>query len=83
MTHVNEPKDALIASAVKYIDANTRSLRSDEKAEIFSAGQRVRHSIMGTGEVLEADEKKGAYLIKFDDIDTPRSISFRVKLAKA
>lgn len=83
LTHVNEPQDALIASAVKYIDANTRSLRSDEKAERFSAGQRVRHSIMGTGEVLEADEKKGAYLIKFDDIDTPRSISFRVKLAKA
>jgi len=48
----------------------------------FEIGQRVRHSIMGDGTVIDVDTDKGAHVIRFDGIPTPRSISFRSKLEK-
>ena len=38
---------------------------------------------MGLGTVMEVDDEKSAYLIKFDDIETPRYITFRAKLTEA
>jgi hypothetical protein len=32
--------------------------------------------------VLEPDLTKASYLIQFDEMETPRSISFRVKMEK-
>ena len=49
---------------------------------ILSPGQRVRHSVFGTGTVLEADPDKGAHIIRFDDLSTPRALSFKAKLEK-
>ena len=43
-------------------------------------GSRVRHKAFGEGKVLGIDEQKRAYVIAFDGLETPRSISFRVKL---
>lgn len=40
------------------------------------------HSIFGSGTVVDVDLIKAAHLVKFDNIDTPRSISFRAKLEK-
>ena len=40
------------------------------------------HRIMGDGEILDINSEKGAYVIKFADIDTPREISFKAKLEK-
>ena len=57
--------------------------RSAKKNAFFSKGDKVIHRIMGEGEVLGLDNEKGAYLIKFEDIDTPREISFNAKLEKA
>ena len=45
-------------------------------AAAFRPGQRVRHSILGTGTMLELDEAKQAWLIRFDGLPTPRRISF-------
>ena len=41
-------------------------------------GQRVRHPVFGEGTVLGMD--KEAYLISFDSLSTPRSISVTAKL---
>lgn len=43
-------------------------------------GSRVRHKAFGEGVIQGVDEQKRAYVIAFDGLDTPRSISFRVKL---
>jgi DNA helicase-2/ATP-dependent DNA helicase PcrA len=37
---------------------------------------------MGEGEILDLNTDKGAYLIEFEGVDTPREISFKVKLEK-
>ena len=49
---------------------------------ILPAGQRIRHVVFGEGTVMDVDNNKGAHIIKFDAIDTPRTISFKVKIEK-
>ena len=46
----------------------------------FEPGDRVKHAVFGPGEVLALDMEKGAYVIRFDSLPTPRSIAFRIAL---
>ena len=55
---------------------------SAPKKAAFAKGDKVMHRIMGDGEILDINIDKGAYVIKFADIDTPREISFKAKLEK-
>ena len=48
----------------------------------FEPGDRVKHAVFGPGEVLALDMEKGAYVIRFDSLPTPRSIAFRIALEK-
>ena len=73
------PKEGLIEAAQEYIDNSLIWMPSEEETA-FSAGQRVRHAVFGLGTVLAVDTEKQAHVVKFDGMDTPRSISFRVKL---
>lgn len=49
---------------------------------VLPVGQRVKHFVFGFGTVLVVDRNKGAHIVKFDGIDTPRAISFKAKLEK-
>ena len=46
-------------------------------------GDRVRHAVFGAGTVLAIDTEKGATVIRFDSLETPRSIAFRIPLDPA
>lgn len=70
----------LLDNARSYIAISERTLRGSADAAAFRPGQRVRHSILGTGTMLELDEAKQAWLIRFDGLPTPRRISFRARL---
>ena len=76
------PRDGLIREARESIERSRRYLPEDDSQIVFPAGQRVRHALFGTGTVLEADLDRGAHLIQFDELDTPRRISFRAKLER-
>ena len=54
----------------------------DDSGMFFEEGQRVRHSIFGDGTVTGVDIEKGAHIVEFDEIGTPRRISFKAKLEK-
>lgn len=82
MQKVNEPGAALLDSAVRYISASSRALKADAEYKAYEKGQRVRHTVFGAGTVVDIDSEKGAHVVKFDGIETPRSISFRAKLVK-
>ena len=75
-----ERDDMLLDNARGYIAMSERTLRGSADAAAFRPGQRVRHSILGTGTMLEPDEAKQAWLIRFDGLPTPRRISFRARL---
>ena len=80
LEYANEPNDSLIQDAKGYIEATVKYMPENLDSIILPIGQRVRHAVFGDGTVTEVDTDKGAHLIKFDTIDTPRMISFKVKL---
>lgn len=74
------PRQELIEESRAYIKAREKRLLDRQPADFFAAGQRVRHPLFGMGTVLEADPEKGAHLVQFDSMPTPRTISLRAKL---
>ena len=83
LEYTQPPRDGLIADAREYI-ANSEAALPEQAAQArFAVGQRVRHEILGGGTVVGIDEKKGAHLVQFDSMQTPRAIAFRAKLFEA
>ena len=79
LSFTEPPEEGLLQEAQNFI-RHSQSLLPEEEAPILPEGQRVRHFLFGKGTVLETDRDKGAYVIQFDGMATPRKISFRVKL---
>ena len=77
---VTELPDTLIQDAREYIRSTERYLPDDLVSVLFAPGTRVQHSYLGAGTILDSDAGKAAYLVQFDALPTPRSISVKVKL---
>ncbi|WP_029233185.1 ATP-dependent helicase [Butyrivibrio sp. VCB2006] len=78
-----EKPDGTMMSAVrKFIENDSRHLKGAEKLDLLEKGQRVKHAILGEGTVLDIDTDEECYLIKFDEMGTPRQISMKVNLKK-
>lgn len=82
LDYTQKPQEGLIIETKDYLVINERYLADEENQLSLAVGQRVKHSIFGSGTVVDVDLIKAAHLVKFDNIDTPRSISFRAKLEK-
>jgi DNA helicase-2/ATP-dependent DNA helicase PcrA len=80
--YTKEPRAELIKEAREYIGYSQKYMPEKESDMTFSIGQRVRHAVFGDGTVTDVDRDKGAHVVQFDNIKTPRSISFRAKLVK-
>lgn len=79
----NKPDDAELANAqvaYAHTDQWIAGLVHDAR---FSAGDRVKHAVFGAGRVESVDTEKRAYEVRFDELDTPRTISFKVNLSEA
>ena len=77
-----EPRERLIKEAEDYIELSRKYLPDSESDIVFPVRQRVRHAVFGTGTVTDVDRDRGAHVIQFDSMDTPRKISFRVKMER-
>ncbi len=73
------PREGLIREAREYAAMSEKYMPEQEELR-FSPGDRVRHTIIGPGTVVELDENQGAYIIAFDALSTTRRISFRARL---
>lgn len=82
LDYTQKPQEGLIRETKDYLVINERYLADEENQSSLAVGQRVKHSIFGSGTVVDVDLIKAAHLVKFDNIDTLRSISFRAKLEK-
>ena len=82
LDYTQKPQEGLIIETKDYLVINERYLADEENQSSLAVGQRVKHNIFGSGTVVDVDLIKAAHLVKFDNIDTPRSISFRAKLEK-
>lgn len=82
LTFIQEPQEGLIREAKRYIENSQQNLPEDDSAVIFPIGQRVRHFIFGPGTILDVDMDRAAHVVQFDEMETPRRISFRAKLER-
>lgn len=71
--------EELIRETRTYLKLSVKEMALEETG-IYEPGQRIRHRIFGEGTILEADREKRAHVIQFDELETPRRISFRVNL---
>ncbi len=82
LAYTNELDEGLVSQTNWAIHTSENMLRSVAGLTAFQAGDRIVHNIMGAGTVLEVDRDSAAYLIKFDDLDTQRNISFKAKMGR-
>lgn len=80
LAYTTELEDSLVSETNWNITSNEKMLAAVSSGPVFEPGDRVVHSIMGAGEVVDIDSDKAAYMIKFDGIGTLRKINFRAKL---
>ena len=80
LEYTHEPPEDLIKNAREYIGLSSRFLRGEEESQLMEVGTRVNHIIFGEGTIIEVNQQEETYLIDFDNLDTPRAISFRAKL---
>lgn len=80
LDYTHQLEDNLIYAANCNISSSENMLESSASNLLFKPGARIIHSIMGAGEVKDIHRDQAFYLIKFDDLETPRKISFKVKL---
>lgn len=74
-----EVREDLKVGAKRFAEAKDAQL-DDGCTEMLNEGTRVRHKVFGNGTVLGADCDSGAHVIQFDNMSTPRNISFKVKM---
>ena len=75
------PREGLVRDAREYIAICDRRLPAEKTEQAtLSVGTRIIHPAFGHGEIVGTDEDKAAYIIRFDGLETPRSIAQRVKL---
>ena len=82
LEHTKKPDEGLIKAARAHVAASERLMPDPDGAEHFEEGARVGHPILGNGTVIGTDLEKTAYVIQFDELPTPRSITFRAKLVR-
>ncbi|MCR4629498.1 MAG: UvrD-helicase domain-containing protein [Clostridium sp.] len=74
------PDENLLKEMINYVRMNERFMTDDPDQKLVGIGDRVEHSVFGRGIVKEVDTDRQAYRILFDGMETPRMISYRVKL---
>ncbi len=79
LEYTQPPREELIKEAREYVKLSEKYL-PESPSDVFEIGQRVRHSVLGDGTVVDVDLKKGAHIVRFDALHTDRAISFRAKL---
>ena len=72
--------EQLIRDTRDYITRWSAFLPEYAGTELYAVGDRVRHAYLGCGTIEAVDTGRRTYLIRFDALPTPRSISFRMKL---
>ena len=76
-----QPDEQMLRMARDFIERDRRSFLPPSE-ELFQKGERVVHGVFGPGVIEEVDTDDKCYLIQFDRLDTPRRITFRVKLSR-
>ena len=82
LNFVNELPENIINASNKYFKETQSKLDKLTALSQLAVGDRVKHGILGQGTIEEVDGTKHVYTVKFDNILTPRKMSFKAPLEK-
>lgn len=82
VTYTGELDESLMQETSWNIASSEKMLKTAAAGFVFQPGDRVLHSILGAGEVVDRDRAQFAYVIKFDGIGTPRRINCKAHLER-
>ena len=82
LEHVKKTDESLVTEAKNYIRYSTTNLDGYIPDQSFHVGDKIYHNVFGNGRIKSILSDRNAYMIKFDQMDTPRMISFRVPIKK-
>ena len=82
LDYVVELPPQLVAKSRAYIDERTSVLQKKSALADLQAGDTVEHNILGRGTVVSVDHAAGTYTIQFDNMATPRKMSFKAPLKR-
>ena len=83
LEYVKKPEDTLIAETKNYIHYSNRYLDGYVAEQTFQVGDKIIHNVFGQVRIKSILSDRNAYMIKFEQIETPRIISFRVPIKRA
>ena len=83
LEYVKKPEDTLIAETKNHIHYSNRYLDGYVAEQTFQIGDKIIHNVFGQGRIKSILSDRNAYMIKFEQIETPRIISFRVPIKRA
>ncbi|MCR5248969.1 MAG: UvrD-helicase domain-containing protein [Lachnospiraceae bacterium] len=72
---IGKISDDLYWESRNYTQKLDRQMDKEEPSSERHTGDRVEHHIFGLGVIQEIDQKRNSYVIKFDSMEYPRSIS--------
>ena len=81
LEYTSESVEAAILSARKYGQRFYHNVEPSHQR--FLPGQKIIHKYFGQGTILDVASDRQAYVIKFDEQETPRSITFSTSLEPA
>ena len=82
LNYAVELPEHLIKKSMVEIEASEAKLEKLSKLTGLVIGDKVSHNILGVGQILEIDETKHVYTVKFENVATPRKMSFKAPLEK-
>lgn len=82
LTYTKEPPEGLIAETREYVAASLRHMPQSLDDVTLPIGSRIKHFNFGEGTIVGVDTDKSAHIVQFDELDTPRRISFKAKLER-
>ena len=82
LEYTAELPGSLVREAKDHIRFTEKQLQALAAGPAFAAGERVTHAVFGDGTILGIDIDHATYQIRFDDIHTPRNISFKILLRR-
>ncbi|MBY6753755.1 AAA family ATPase [Clostridium botulinum] len=82
LNYLVELKESLIDDANEFISDSENSMNKSNNIK-FKIGERIIHKLLGLGVIIGIDNDNSSYMIKFDNAETFRNISFSTQLDKA
>ena len=80
LAYTDELDDSLVYETNWNIASSEKMLEANSSGPAFKPGDKIVHSILGAGEVVDIDTEKAAYVIQFDGIGTLRKINYKANL---